>query len=197
MVKKLDDINFLRLNTTIQNPFDEVFDYKKMLKQARSEEFTIPRVFVKKPDILSDEFKQIFKDLEPISVLFFYRKPNYQHFGAHIDLNDTTNKNDSIYAINWILEDDESEMVWYNLPSDWQNNLKYTEVGSAYAEWDTSNLEEHGYRCNIKNNITLVRVDIPHNVCMGSKERLSVSVRFNKKFASWKDCVLYFKNYFT
>jgi len=196
MVKKFDDINFIRLNFDVTNAFQKSFDYKKLLARARTETFTIPRVFFEKTDILSESFLKTFEKFEPASILFFYRKPNYQHFGAHIDLNNKTNKNDSVYAINWLLEDDESEMIWYKLPPNWEEGLKHTEIGSAYAEWDIKNLTEHGKRCNIKNICTLVRVDIPHNVYMGAKERLSVSVRFNRKFENWDQCCNYFSNYF-
>ena len=197
MAKKYNDLNYIRLKVNTENPFADTFNLDNLLKDCRNSSIEVPRVFIHKPNILSSNILNQFKPLTPTGVIFFYRKANYQHPGAHIDLNNTSLANDSIYAVNWLIMDDTSKMTWYNLPSNWQENIKMTEAGSGYAEWNINELSQHGEQCDLRNIATLVRVDIPHTVFMGSKERLSISIRFDKKFTSWNNCAEFFDIYFT
>lgn len=194
MAKEYNDINFIRLNLDVRNAFLSDKICKDILESCRSKKFTIPKIIKKTPEIFTkcflDECKKI--NLTPKSVLFFYRKANYQHKTAHIDLNDTTKKNDSIYAVNWVIEDDFSNMIWYKLPNNWKNSIEKTEIETTFSQWDKKDLIEHGQRCNIGSTPTVVRVDIPHSVVMGAKDRLSVSIRFYEKFSSWQDVYSFF-----
>ena len=124
------------------------------------------------------------------SVMIFYRPSNFQYPTAHIDLNTNIMKqtgtiNSPPAAINLIYNsNDDSEMIWYHTPEVEFSDVKWTEAGTAYLDFDPSELVECS-RCCIGNNLTLVRTDMPHNVVMGNTPRLSISIRF--KWPGWKN----------
>jgi hypothetical protein len=104
----------------------------------------------------------------------FMRKPHYQHPGAHVDID----QNDELYGggLNWTLDPDDAEMVWYDTP---EHDPVYTQRSPTdrNKEWPLESLTEHA-RCTIGQTPTLVRTDIPHTVDMGANERWLISVRF-------------------
>lgn len=104
----------------------------------------------------------------------FHRKPYYQHPGAHVDID----QNDNLYGggLNWTLDPDDAEMVWYNMPTEDPIYTRRSET-DRNKEWPLDMLTEHA-RCTIGQVPTLVRTDIPHTVDMGANERWLISVRF-------------------
>jgi len=104
----------------------------------------------------------------------FMRKPYYQHPGAHVDID----QEDNLYGggLNWTLDPDDAEMVWYDTP---EQDPVYTQRSHTdrNKEWRLESLTECA-RCTIGKTPTLVRTDIPHTVDMNSNERWLISVRF-------------------
>ena len=194
--------HFYRLNIDT-NCFTKQFNLDNFIKKIRTPKFNVPTVhnfpLEKDNGVISNDWLDYMHDIQlpPKNLIMFYRQENYQHFGAHIDLDNTTGKNDRIFALNWTIDpNDQSEMAWYELPYDWEDKVVYTEIGSAYAEWPINDLKETGNRCTIADHPTLVRTDLPHTVFMKNNYRLSLSFRFDLKFDNWNDVVEYFKPYF-
>jgi hypothetical protein len=121
----------------------------------------------------------------------FYRKSHYCHPTAHIDGSLTRTV---VFALNWVLDSqqDTSEMIWYEMPNT-DIPVVTTEYGTAQVDIDTTDLAEIGRRC-IGNQLTLVRVNTPHNIMVGANERFVVSVRCKMHDVhSWEDAVEFFK----
>jgi hypothetical protein len=120
----------------------------------------------------------------------FYRKPHYYHPTAHIDGSMTKKP---IYGLNWVYTDnDNSDMIWYEAPKI-DVPVTTTEYGTAQVDIDTSTLSEVG-RLRVGPQLTLVRVDIPHNIEVQEHARFVISLRCRfDDFESWSDAVNYFE----
>ena len=120
----------------------------------------------------------------------FFRKPYYQHPGAHVDID----QEDNLYGggLNWTIDPDDAQMVWYQTPD---VDPEYTQRSHTdrNKEWPLDILSEVG-RCTIGQEPTLVRTDIPHTVDMGANERWLVSVRFTW-LKSWDDYLNKFEDW--
>jgi len=120
----------------------------------------------------------------------FMRKPHYQHPGAHVDID----QNDNLYGggLNWTLDPDDAEMVWYDTP---EQDPVYTQRSHTdrNKEWPLESLTECA-RCTIGQQPTLVRTDIPHTVDMGTNERWLISVRFTW-LNTWEEYLRTFNNW--
>ena len=127
-------------------------------------------------------------------VMLFYRIPKFYSRIAHVDVK-TNNDNTSLsyvpYAINWVIEGQDSEMKWYNLPEEHQN-VKYTMANTPYLDWPIYKLNEID-TINSQNSFTLVRTDIPHRVQMNEKPRWSISTR-SSSFDTWDHAVNHFRS---
>jgi hypothetical protein len=93
-------------------------------------------------------------------------------------------------ALNWCLEPDDAEMIWYELPDKTVNDheTRRTEANTKFYDWDIRGLTELTRRV-IGPRCTVVRVDIPHNVIMYEYPRWSISARTKQRFATWTDVV--------
>lgn len=145
-------------------------------------------------DFFSADFLEKMKNLGfPVDMITcFYRKSRYCHPTAHID-GSLTRK--VVFGLNWVLTPgkDDSEMVWYEMPKK-QIPVTTTEYGTAQVDIDTSDLAETGRRC-IGRRLTLVRVNIPHNIIVREQERFVISLRCNlDRVQSWEDAVESFKH---
>lgn len=112
----------------------------------------------------------------------FYRAPNYQHPGAHVDLG----QSGELYGagLNWTVDVDDAEMTWYNMPTTEGISTKRSETDQN-KEWLLEELTEID-RCCIGQTPTLVRTDVPHTVEMGNNERWLISARFLHHW-TWDD----------
>lgn len=112
----------------------------------------------------------------------FYRAPNYQHPGAHVDLG----QNGELYGagLNWTVDPDDANMTWYHMPNFEGSNTKRSETDQN-MEWPLEQLTEMERLC-VGQTPTLVRTDIPHSVEMGNNERWLISARFTEHW-SWSD----------
>jgi hypothetical protein len=100
-----------------------------------------------------------------------------------------------IYGLNWVYNtDDDSDMIWYESPKE-NVPVTTTEYGTAQVDIDTSTLAEVGRVC-IGNQLTLVRVDIPHNIQVRSNARFVISLRCRfDDYMSWNEVVSSFNQY--
>lgn len=135
-------------------------------------------------------------DLQLGSCLIFYREPHYIHPEAHIDIFEETKK-PAIYALNFVVDpDDDSEMVWYDVPPE-SGQYARTIADTPYVFWPMSEVENKVLdKCNIKRQLTLVSVGQAHNIIVRNKARWSFSIRFrrnSKSITNWKEAVDYFK----
>lgn len=112
----------------------------------------------------------------------FFRKPYYQHPGAHVDIAQDL----SLYGggLNWTLDPDDAHMVWYEYP-DTEPNFTRRSTTDVNKEWPLEDLTEID-RCIIGQQPTAVRTDIPHTVEMGANERWLISARF-LEFSTWSN----------
>lgn len=128
--------------------------------------------------IFTDEWQKYLTNTVGLTIdiaQIFFRKPYYQHPGAHVDID----RNDNLYGggINWTLDPDDADMVWYDMPNVDPIYTKRSET-DRNREWPLEILTEHA-RCTIGQNPTLVKTDIPHTIDMRANERWLISVRFN------------------
>lgn len=110
-----------------------------------------------------------------ISNVMIFNRPAWQCDDmAHIDL--LENKLDTAtYSINWVLDCDDSEMIWFNRPAS-SAKIEYTPANTPYSSWPIKELVEID-RCNIRSGAVLTRVDVPHAVSVTSQSRLSIAAR--------------------
>jgi hypothetical protein len=184
-----------RLTISNKNAIREDVDIGKTLftDSPRSEIYKI------KKDELEKIFNKSWLDylnslgLEIDCVLVFKRVYPSPSEEVHVDIG-----SDSVftcYALNWIIGNDSSDMVWYD-PNDFINYTKKDlAVSGAYLSGTKNGLKEIGRRC-IGEHFTMVRVDAPHNVDIQAN-RLSISLRMASKveITSWESAVDYFKEY--
>jgi hypothetical protein len=116
-------------------------------------------------------------NLEVVSVLIFYRDAYFVFPEAHIDY--LFGEDYPYVAINWVLGNDSSEIVWYNTPADIDQKprrITQSNQGHEYVSWALNEVTEIDRHC-IGNTPTIVRVDIPHNIIVNKNPRWSISVR--------------------
>lgn len=127
----------------------------------------------------------------PGHVQLFYKNKNAQHSVAHVDISSTGTLHGG--AINWTLDLDDAEMVWYE-ESDYKHTGKVdTTIHNRSKEWPIVRLKELD-RCHIGQKATLVRTDVPHTVDMGNTDRWAVSFRILTAL-TWQTHVTVLENY--
>jgi hypothetical protein len=188
------------LDIDISNAIRDDFNFDKLLENLEYFNsdvgmFVIPKENINTifTDAWLDYMKQ--QQLNVGRCLIFYRKPFYTHPDAHIDgLKDSPA---GVYALNWIIDpEDDSEMIWYDFPTS-PGVAADTPADTPYVSWPTGAFaDQTPITRRIKNQLTLVRVGIPHNVIMGEKTRWCISVRFpmySNDITNWEDAVNFFK----
>jgi hypothetical protein len=114
--------------------------------------------------------------------------------GIHVDGHTLRKESQSVWAINWILEAEESSMHWYNPIG--EGNKMINHAGTPYQRWNLDQVEEIE-RASFSGP-TLVRTDIPHRVVNYDVKnpRWCISIRSTKTLInSWEDSVNFFKPY--
>jgi hypothetical protein len=130
--------------------------------------------------------------------MVFYRGSKWNTDYAHLDVEDKKNSNNEIkfvsFGINWVLKGENSSMVWYNMP-DGKNKIQYTPANTPYINFKIDTLNEID-RCNIQLEPVLVRVDMPHSISVGNKERWAISVRLKSYLSkmTWDETVEYMRS---
>ncbi len=134
-------------------------------------------------------------DLKIGDCIIFHRQPYYIHPEIHIDVYRADNT-PSVYALNWTLEeDDDSEMVWYDIPFD-TGLLDDQSIPTPYKWWPMDGNYPEIERRSIGNKMTLVNIGVPHNVIVNKKSRWCFSIRmyrYDKSISNWQEAVEYFK----
>lgn len=120
--------------------------------------------------------------------MIFFRDKNINFQTAHIDLHFT--KHIPIPgAFNFVIGGNDSDMVWYKLPSG-NLNIKFTMYNSPYVEWNKNELEEIDRYSIKEGEIVLVRTDAPHAIEMKEDPRWCVSLRLeNNENFTWTSLV--------
>ena len=125
-------------------------------------------------------------------VMLFYKAPLLNPHRAHVDVNEHSH---TTWALNWCLNDDSGTMYWYNTPTE-DNEKLYPSKDKKYIEWDTRKLELVDQK-DIKTDIVLCRVDIPHSIKCGKQPRWCISIRAwlgGEEMPEWNDVVSKFKD---
>jgi hypothetical protein len=122
-------------------------------------------IMIKGRQIFNQDWLEYMNSIDiPINyVMLFYRNSRLPMTNAHVDVIrwDGISLNSIFcvpYALNWVLDGEDSKMIWYNLP---QINpiIKHTVANTPYLDWPVETLTEID-QCEIKNSLTLVRTDI-------------------------------------
>ena len=126
--------------------------------------------------------------IQNVILYFLNILTNHINVGAHVDVS----QNEELYGcgLNWTIDPDDADMVWYNMPDVDPERTKRSETDINY-EWPLEQLTEVD-RCCIGQTATLVRTNIPHTVEMRDNERWLVSARF-LWHTTWEDYMQSFK----
>lgn len=189
------------LDINIENALNKTWNREQFRLDSEFADSPIGLWFINQdqlPTIFSDswlaDMTQLGLDIG--SCLIFYRQPHYLYPNVHVDMYKETGK-PAIFALNWVIDpNDDSEMIWYD-DTPPTGNSQSTPVNTTYLNWPIEDFKNITYqsRC-IGNQLTLVKVGIPHNVIVREKARWVISVRFPRsshKIETWEDAVNYFK----
>lgn len=145
--------------------------------------------------IFSEKWLNYIKNLKvPIShqAMIFYRPAYFNTYLAHIDVNVENTDFCTPSALNWVIEGGDSDMVWYELPTE-EKEILYTVTKTPYINWPVNELKEIDRTC-IQSVITLSRVDVPHSIIMRSKPRWAFSIRLKENGEKWNNIVDMFRD---
>lgn len=204
----MNNKNWYKLNLDISDAIRSDFDFEDLILNNKGNQDTKTALMwawnkLTLTDIVTPEWLLYMKSLglDIFQILVFYRKQHLQEIGAHIDggavIDNREQKID--VAFNWIIGNDDSQMIWYKIINATDTNIRTTPVNTRYIRYSFADVEEIERHC-IGATPTLVRVDIPHSIeCNGA--RLSISVRcdtsklFENNDYSWEQIVNYFRKY--
>lgn len=147
-------------------------------------------------DVLSHEWINMMMSkyrLDINYVLLFYSGSYFSTKEAHVDIDSRTHER-CVFAMNWVIDCEDSEMLWYKT-SDETKELKITEeTKTGYESWDSRTLEQID-SVAITNKLTLVRVDVPHRTVSTRSKRWCISVRVkNAELTTWRSAVDLFQS---
>lgn len=198
MIKSWYVLN-INVNNAIRQDyaFDDLIKTSDRVKTVGGDMWMIN--FAKLPELFNTEWLDYMKsiEVEVDHVLLFYRNPWFQHPEAHIDL--PYNRGSLMSStLNWVIGEDTSEMVWFKTPDGINlDDIKITQSDNPYLSFPMESLEKIDSH-RIGNKLTLVRVDIPHNIVMGPTPRWAVSLRTKHKTkpGEWNQVVEFFERHF-
>jgi len=169
---------------------------KDLLNSSWNFKATIPYEIKFDQVPITNKFIEYLKqfDLDYANTMMFYRSPGSNPFGSnpltsHIDL-DHNNELCSP-ALNYVIGGENSVMNWFKMPDE-KYQVKFTPANTAYCSFKNNELEKID-QAELGQDLTLVRVDIPHNVLIGKEARLCISIRFKPIcYRRWEDVVNFF-----
>ena len=161
--------------------------YNTLFVEGSGGIWTLPGTEIFKQEWI-DYIKNDF-NLDIHTVNTFMRHPHYQHPTAHNDIYEYDGKIIThCGAINWTLEEDDADMVWY----DWPEGVGPDTLDVEFRSDKDMNFnvpiedcKELG-RCRIGQTPTLVNTGVLHSVEMRERLRILLSVRFTW-VVSWED----------
>lgn len=124
-------------------------------------------------------------------LILFYRTPQSIDKTAHVDLRIAKNATvfpTWLFALNWVVGGNDSEMSWFDEPVDIQKPVSWTENSLPYRSWPLRELSIIDKK-SIQSTLTLVRTDVPHNIRTGNTPRWGFSIRSPYKETSWNEIV--------
>jgi hypothetical protein len=198
--------NWYQLNINIDNAVRKDFDINKLISESGQQNpksvlmWAWEKHEVNK--IVTDEWIEYMSSLglDIYLIKIFYRRPYTTDLGGHID--DTDYKGEKMdVAVNWIIGQDDSQMIWYDINNDAVGLDRLTPVNDRYQLFKFEELTEIE-RHTIGNTPTLVRVNVPHSIELNSDTpRISISVRLedrklpNNEYKKWDQIVKQFRNF--
>jgi hypothetical protein len=145
--------------------------------------------------VLNKEWINMMLDQYELDIYYVWLFYSGSHFSAdaHVDIDSRTLER-NIFAMNWVINCNDSKMLWYD-KSDEIKELKITkESQSGYEAWDYRTLEQIDSGV-ISDKLTLVRVDTPHRTVSTIHKRWCISVRAkNSNLKTWDSVVEHFKS---
>ena len=169
---------------------------KELKEEGIANGASLRNLYLPENPVFTDEWMSYIRSmgLEPMVALMFYRTPHFQYPDAHID---GGRKRKIIMGLNWVEGEDDSKMIWYDMPRlEYKPDME-TIIGHVFNyPYNPADLTENE-AATIGNSSTLalVRTDIPHNIWMGANPRLSISVRFWDNYKNWDDAVEFYKDH--
>lgn len=147
-------------------------------------------------DIFSKEFMNWLESngLRSLKSALFYTEGGYAEGFAHIDGPDIHGDHVNIFALNLALGIDDREMVFFHsmLESTAERKIhnasgKNDDIFYAYPILTDKVID----RCNIGDQLTLVRIDTPHWISFGPTSRrcISIRIRGEPEFNNWDNSV--------
>jgi hypothetical protein len=125
--------------------------------------------------------------------LIFYRAPHHNTYNAHIDIHRDHPKRISTFGLNMIIDGEDSEMTWYKTPPITKTPHRGA-AGTIYYNWPFSELEEID-RGTLGQELSIVRVGVPHGIIMNERPRWCISARAGLlENMWWKDIVKYMRD---
>jgi hypothetical protein len=120
--------------------------------------------------------------------ILFYKQPWARSPIAHIDMSTPTRP--KAFAFNWVLGGKGSKMLWYTGHEGKAGAASLTMVETDYLSWPKTELtliDSH----EVKQELTLVRTDVPHSIDVEAEPRWCISVRVPDSVigASWNEAV--------
>lgn len=115
----------------------------------------------------------------------FYRPANHNNNGCHVDINNANLENLIQTGFNFVFGGSGSEQVWYEPPAPYTvDNLEYGVNNSGnkslpYLSYDATTLKEIDSVNIIEGRMTMVRIDLPHQIRQSSEPRWAFSLRCN------------------
>lgn len=163
-------------------------------------EISTPNWWIVSPDkIISEEtiVKFLKLQLHIDTVALFYCPSNCSPTHAHADFSKKTNDLLSC-AFNYVIDGSDSKMVWYKplinphkVDIQKSNDIR-GKWPKFYLNWKITPeeiIEEDSVNIT-GNNLTMIRVDVPHAVFTEKQSRWCISVRFqNTNLLSWENSI--------
>ena len=151
--------------------------------------WNIPAVGMFRPEWITDMHRM---GIYVAESLVFYRAPGFNTGNAHIDIHQNHPRQISTFGLNFVLKGAGSEMTWFDTPT-----TKPQPSGGGkitYLSWPESELKELD-RGHLDEQMSLVRIGVPHNVIMKDEERWCISVRSGTtERMYWKDIVKFMRD---
>lgn len=120
--------------------------------------------------------------------MLFYRAANFNTPIAHIDVTKNDPSKSCGSALNWVIGGKNSKMHWYNIPNI-MPTIQKNQLSTPYKSWLITTLTEIE-QYTVTDQLTLVRVDIPHAVSMSDEPRWCFSVRLRDcDIISWDSTI--------
>jgi hypothetical protein len=145
------------------------------------------------PEIFSQDWLNYMKDsnLELGSIMITYRAPFFFRPYVHVDVSQHEKLS---LSINWTIDNNNSYMNWFTMPTRDPDGFQYGPLNNPYPEWKNDEFTEVD-RCYISANPVLVRIDAPHNIIVGDTPRWCMVARTWHREDNWNDAINFARDF--